>query len=41
MRDIKKTQNVLGELFGNLKFSKPTKEILKEIRRFLSRYDIT
>ncbi len=29
--DVKKKSNVLKELFGALKFEKPTKELLKEI----------
>ncbi len=30
--EITKKHNVLKELFGALKFSKPTKELLKEVR---------
>lgn len=33
--NIEKKQNVLKELFGTLKFSKTTKEILKEARKDL------
>lgn len=33
--DIKKISNPLKELFGALKFKKPTEELLKESRRSL------
>jgi antitoxin component of MazEF toxin-antitoxin module len=33
--DIQKKENVLRELFGNLKFKKPTPELLKEARKDL------
>ncbi|MFP4112356.1 MAG: hypothetical protein ACLFUO_05130 [Candidatus Woesearchaeota archaeon] len=32
MIEIKKKNNVLKEAFGAVKFSKPTRELLKEIR---------
>ena len=31
--EFKKKENPLKELFGALKFDKPTKQILKEVRR--------
>lgn len=33
--DIMKKDNVLKELFGSVRFRKPTKDILKEVRKEL------
>jgi len=33
--DIQKEENVLRELFGSLKFKKPTEKLLKEVRNEL------
>ena len=33
--EIRKKENVLGELFGSMKFDKPVKEIVKEARKEL------
>ena len=33
--EVEKRRNVLKELFGSLKFSKPTEELIKEARKDL------
>ena len=36
--DVKPKENPLKELFGSVKLSKPTEQLLKEIRRKESKY---